>query len=237
MAKLKDLKKRLMQDPKFRAEYARADDEFTLIEALIRARRAAKLTQTELALRLGTTQSAIARLEGAGVSPSFATLRRYAEATDTRLTVGLVPAYNKGQMLQGTPLEVVGKHPQARREPTSGSTADRSHALELLLDFAGRPTVHHNYVHTPGQIPSDYVIRIGSTSGRVIGSAEKAHPGSSYGPFRFRPLEEARELFAEAPMERPLMEDLKAAIAAELRERARELAVEFRAVADKLETA
>ena len=44
---------------------------------------------SELARRLGTTQSAIARLEGGRVSPSFATLRRYAEATGTRLTVGL----------------------------------------------------------------------------------------------------------------------------------------------------
>ena len=90
----KDLKKRLMKDPEFREEYARADDEFVLVEALIRARTAAKLTQEELANRLGTTQSAIARLEGGGVSPSFATLRRYAEATGTRLTVKLVPADN-----------------------------------------------------------------------------------------------------------------------------------------------
>ena len=50
------------------------------------------MTQAELAERLGTTQSAIARLEGGRVSPSFATLRRYAEATGTRLTVGLVQA-------------------------------------------------------------------------------------------------------------------------------------------------
>ena len=62
------------------------------LEALVRARTAAKLTQEKLARRLGTTQSAIARLEGGRVSPSFATLRRYAEATGTRLTVGLVPA-------------------------------------------------------------------------------------------------------------------------------------------------
>ena len=88
----KDLKKRLMEDPEFREEYARADDEFALIEALVRARAAAKLTQAQLAERLGTTQSAIARLEGGRVSPSFATLRRYAEATGTRLTVGLVRA-------------------------------------------------------------------------------------------------------------------------------------------------
>ena len=92
MTRLKDLKNRLLQDPDFRKEYARVDEEFTLIEALIRARTTARLTQAELAQRLGTTQSAIARLEGGRVSPSFATLRRYAEATGTRLTVGLVHA-------------------------------------------------------------------------------------------------------------------------------------------------
>ena len=90
MTKLKDLKNRFMEDSEFREEYARADDEFALIEALIHARTAARLTQAEIARSLGTTQSAIARLEGGGVSPSFATLRRYAEATGTRLTVGLV---------------------------------------------------------------------------------------------------------------------------------------------------
>ena len=92
MTRLKDLKACFMEDPEFREAYARADDEFTLIEALVRARTAAKLTQAKLARRLGTTQSAIARLEGGRVSPSFATLRRYAEATGTRLTVGLVQA-------------------------------------------------------------------------------------------------------------------------------------------------
>ncbi len=76
MTRLKDLKNRLFEDPDFRKEYARVDEEFTLIEALIRARMAARLTQAELARRLGTTQSAIARLEGGRVSPSFATLRR-----------------------------------------------------------------------------------------------------------------------------------------------------------------
>ena len=92
MTKLKDLKNRLLEDPEFREEYAKVDDEFTLTEALVRARMTARLTQVELARRLGTTQSAIARLEGGRVSPSFKTLRRYAEATGTRLTVGLVHA-------------------------------------------------------------------------------------------------------------------------------------------------
>lgn len=90
MTKIADLKKRLMDSPEFRAEYEKADAEFAVIEALVRARMEAGLTQTEVAERIGTTQSAIARLEGGGISPSLATLRRYAEATGTRLQVSLV---------------------------------------------------------------------------------------------------------------------------------------------------
>ncbi|WP_298225526.1 helix-turn-helix domain-containing protein [Acidocella sp.] len=50
----------------------------------------AKLTQSELAIKIGTTQSAIARLEGGKVSPSVSTLRRYAEATGHQLKVSFV---------------------------------------------------------------------------------------------------------------------------------------------------
>ncbi len=88
MAKLKDLKEPFMKDPAFREEYARADEEYALVEAMVRARTAAKLTQSELAARIGTTQSAIARLEGGRVSPSVRTLCRYAKATGMRLTFG-----------------------------------------------------------------------------------------------------------------------------------------------------
>jgi transcriptional regulator with XRE-family HTH domain len=89
MTRIADLKKRWMADPEFRKEYAKADEEFALIEALIRARTGANLSQAALAERIGTTQSAIARLEGGGVSPSLSTLRRYAEATGTRLHLEL----------------------------------------------------------------------------------------------------------------------------------------------------
>ena len=88
MAELKDLKGRFMKDPAFREEYARADEEYALAEAMVRARTAASLTQSQLAERIGTTQSAIARLEGGRLSPSVRTLRRYAEATGMRLTFG-----------------------------------------------------------------------------------------------------------------------------------------------------
>ena len=90
MTKLADLKQRLLENPEVREEYARADAEFSLIEAMIRARQDARLTQAELAEKIGTTQSAIARLEAGRVSPSIATLRRYAEATGHQLQVGFV---------------------------------------------------------------------------------------------------------------------------------------------------
>ena len=90
MTKIADLKKRLMNNPGFREEYEKTDAEFSIIEALVRARTAAKLSQAELAKRIGTTQSAIARLEGGGVSPSLSTLRRYAEATGSKLEINLV---------------------------------------------------------------------------------------------------------------------------------------------------
>lgn len=90
MTKLADLKKRLMEDPEVREEYAKVDAEYSLIEAMIRARNDARLTQAEIAERIGTTQSAIARLEGGRVSPSVATLRRYAEATGRQLRIGFI---------------------------------------------------------------------------------------------------------------------------------------------------
>lgn len=91
MTKIADLKKKLMENPEFREEYRKADAEFRLVETLVRARMNANLSQAELARRIGTTQSAIARLEGGGVSPSISTLRRYAEATGSRLEINLVP--------------------------------------------------------------------------------------------------------------------------------------------------
>lgn len=90
MTRIADLKQRLMESPEFRKEYEKADAEFALVEALVRARTKANLTQAQLAKRLGTTQSAIARLEGGRVSPSVSTLRRYAEATGAKLQIALV---------------------------------------------------------------------------------------------------------------------------------------------------
>ena len=52
MMKLKDLESRFMEDPEFREEYVRVEEEYAFIEAPVRARASAKLTQEGLACRL-----------------------------------------------------------------------------------------------------------------------------------------------------------------------------------------
>ncbi len=73
--------------PEFVREYEALEEEFALAAALIKARSDAGLTQEELAKRMGTTQSVIARLEGGKSRPSTTTLARVAKATGTRLRV------------------------------------------------------------------------------------------------------------------------------------------------------
>ena len=79
-----------MKDPEFAAAYAEADAEYSVLEAMLKARLEAGLTQAEVAERAGTTQSAIARLEGGSVSPTVETLRKYAKAVGKRLKVEMV---------------------------------------------------------------------------------------------------------------------------------------------------
>jgi predicted transcriptional regulator len=51
-----------------------------LIEALVRARQESALSQTEIAARMGTSQSAVARLESGALDARLSTLERYAAA-------------------------------------------------------------------------------------------------------------------------------------------------------------
>ncbi len=87
MTSIERLGKNWRKDPAFQAEYAAMEEEFALAAALIDARGQADLTQEEMAERMGTSQAAIARLEGNKGNPSLNTLRRYAEATGTRLKI------------------------------------------------------------------------------------------------------------------------------------------------------
>jgi predicted transcriptional regulator len=81
-----------MKDPEFKAEYNRLGPEFEIATELIQARLRAGLSQTELAARMGTSQSAIARLESGQTLPSTKTLLRFAEATSSKVELRLSAA-------------------------------------------------------------------------------------------------------------------------------------------------
>jgi predicted transcriptional regulator len=85
-------KAKLMTDPKVREEYKALAPEFEISAELLRARLRAGLSQTELARRMGTSQSAIARLESGQTLPSTKTLLRFAEATRSKIQVRLPAA-------------------------------------------------------------------------------------------------------------------------------------------------
>lgn len=76
----------------FSEAYASNADEYQLTRELLAARAEAGLTQEEVATSMGTTKSAVSRLEAVGgPSPSLATLRRYARAVGCEVEVRLVP--------------------------------------------------------------------------------------------------------------------------------------------------
>ena len=81
---LHSVKKKMLVDREVRAAYAALDQEFSLARELIAARVRAGFTQAQLAQRMGTTQSAIARLESGAQLPSVKTILRFAKATDSR---------------------------------------------------------------------------------------------------------------------------------------------------------
>jgi ribosome-binding protein aMBF1 (putative translation factor) len=75
------------RNPDYAAAYDALEDEFALAEALIQARGAARMTQEQVAEKMGTTQAQIAKMEGGRTIPSTRTLQRFAEATGTRLRI------------------------------------------------------------------------------------------------------------------------------------------------------
>ncbi|MDY7017166.1 MAG: helix-turn-helix transcriptional regulator [Nitrospirota bacterium] len=94
MNQASDLHKKWSRDPEYQEAYEALGLEFELARSVIEARTRAGLTQEQLARRMGTTQSVIARLESGRVCPSTKTLEKLAQATGTRLKISLEPAEN-----------------------------------------------------------------------------------------------------------------------------------------------
>lgn len=88
----KQLRAKALGNAEVKAEFEALSDEYALLDEFLKARAAQGLTQAQVAEKIGTTQSAVARMEsGSGKhSPSLATLSRYAEALGCKLEVKLV---------------------------------------------------------------------------------------------------------------------------------------------------
>ncbi len=91
MKSVSDLKEKWLNDPEVADAFERMRPEFEIAHALISARVGAGLTQEEVAEKMGTSQSVVARLESGRSLPSVKSLIRYAKATGTRPVIELVP--------------------------------------------------------------------------------------------------------------------------------------------------
>ena len=96
MKTLKTLKRELLRDKRTARVYADLADEFDVARALIDARVRAGLSQIQVAERMGTTQSVVARLESGRRPPSMRTVERFARAVGGRLIVRIEPARAAG---------------------------------------------------------------------------------------------------------------------------------------------
>lgn len=85
-----EVKRERADSPARRRGYERAGRAIRLAMEIHDLRQKRGLSQRELAERLGTTQSAVARLEAGNVSPSLPTLDKVAEALGVELVVSFV---------------------------------------------------------------------------------------------------------------------------------------------------
>jgi DNA-binding phage protein len=80
--------------PEFRAAYDSLDEEFATLDVLLTARNSAGLTFSQVAERMGVSETALGRIQGSlgkqKSSPTLATLRRYAEACGKKLVIRMI---------------------------------------------------------------------------------------------------------------------------------------------------
>ena len=86
-----ELHKKWMKNPKYRYEYEKLAPEFEIASAIIDARIKRKISQEELAKRMGTGQAVISRLEGANAKPSLSLIQRLADALNLKVELKLTP--------------------------------------------------------------------------------------------------------------------------------------------------
>ena len=90
MESYKRLRSQLLKNKEFRKAYEALGPEFLLVQTIIERRVKRGLTQAALAQKVGTKQSAIARLESGDSNPTIAFLEKVAQALDANLVVSIL---------------------------------------------------------------------------------------------------------------------------------------------------
>ena len=91
MSKYSDFLTEQLKDPALKAEYDALEPEFSVIQAMIDARKAAGLTQKQLADTTGIAQSDISKLETGSANPSLRTLQRLAQGMGMKMKIEFIP--------------------------------------------------------------------------------------------------------------------------------------------------
>jgi len=89
MTDWKDLRKELLSDPEVKKEYDRLAPRYAVISTIIEARIKKGMTQKDVADKIGTKQSAIARLEAGNTNPTIEFLEKIAAVLGAKLTIQL----------------------------------------------------------------------------------------------------------------------------------------------------
>ncbi|OGJ04920.1 transcriptional regulator [Candidatus Nomurabacteria bacterium RIFOXYC2_FULL_36_19] len=82
-----DVKKEWLKDPKFRKSYDDLEPEYSIIRAILRKRIESKMSQKDLAKKLGTKQSAISRLESGNYNPTLSFLKKLSSTLGGKLEI------------------------------------------------------------------------------------------------------------------------------------------------------
>lgn len=87
MVTFKTYLRKQLKNKKFRHAYEALEPEYAMIRAILDRRLKKNLTQAALAKKMGTKQSAIARIEAGRANPSLAFMKKLAKALDAKLVV------------------------------------------------------------------------------------------------------------------------------------------------------
>ena len=79
-----------LKNPKFKKEWDELEDEYQIIENIVKARIEAHMTQTQLSEVTGITQSDISKIENGNGNPSLKALRKIAHAFGKKLKIEFV---------------------------------------------------------------------------------------------------------------------------------------------------